>query len=136
MWLVCGRYVVGRWLVCGRYVVGKPDQLVHYYRDADYCVLFSHQKSTKYSSVEPVYGYRNVSMNGSSVTEQYLVSEGSDQVPSGTKSRSSMNVLGLVVFSVIFGIVLGRTGEKGEPLKAFFSSLNEVIMRMITIVMW
>ena len=47
-----------------------------------------------------------------------------------------MNVLGLVVFSIVFGIVLGRMGEKGAPLKAFFETLNEVVMKMVTLVMW
>ncbi|KAL9964513.1 hypothetical protein ACROYT_G028165 [Oculina patagonica] len=47
-----------------------------------------------------------------------------------------MNVLGLVVFSIVFGIVLGRMGDKGLPLKAFFETLNEVVMKMVTLVMW
>ena len=47
-----------------------------------------------------------------------------------------MNVLGLVVFSIVFGIVLGRMGDKGTPLKAFFETLNEVVMKMVTLVMW
>lgn len=45
-------------------------------------------------------------------------------------------MLGLVVFSIVFGIVLGRMGEKGLPLKAFFETLNEVVMKMVTLVMW
>lgn len=47
-----------------------------------------------------------------------------------------MNVLGLVMFSIVFGIVLGRMGDKGDPLKAFFETLNEVVMRMVSLVMW
>lgn len=47
-----------------------------------------------------------------------------------------MNVLGLVVFSIVFGIVLGRMGDKGTPVKAFFETLNEVVMKMVTLVMW
>jgi len=31
---------------------------------------------------------------------------------------------------------LGRIGERGMPLKAFFEALNEVIMKMVTLVMW
>ena len=47
-----------------------------------------------------------------------------------------MDVLGLVVFSIVFGIVLGRMGDRGTPLKALFETLNEVVMRMVTLVMW
>ena len=62
--------------------------------------------------------------------------KGSDSVPAGTHNRDSMNVLGLVVFSIVFGIILGRTGQRGLPLKAFFNSLNDVVMGMIDLVMW
>jgi len=81
-------------------------------------------------------------VNGTNGTYNMLKKEvlrkGSDTVPSGLKvdPKGSINVLGLVVFSIVFGIVLGRTGERGMPLKAFFEALNEVIMRMVALVMW
>lgn len=62
---------------------------------------------------------------------------GSDLVPTGLEiAARNMNVLGLVMFSIVFGIVLGRVGERGLPVKAFFESLNEIIMEMISLVMW
>ena len=63
---------------------------------------------------------------------------GSKTVLNGVKvdPKGSINVLGLVVFSIVFGIVLGRIGERGMPLKAFFEALNEVIMKMVALVMW
>lgn len=66
-----------------------------------------------------------------------LVAPGSDTVPAGLEiAARNMNVLGLVVFSIVFGIVLGRVKERGEPVKKFFESLNEIIMEMIALVMW
>ena len=61
---------------------------------------------------------------------------GSDFVPDGLKSLSNTNVLGLVVFSVVFGAVLGRIGERGRVLRMFFENLNEVVMIMVGLVMW
>ena len=52
----------------------------------------------------------------------------------GYKDRS--NVLGLVVFSCVLGIVLGRMGPEGDPLKAFANSLMETIMRLVSLVIW
>ena len=52
----------------------------------------------------------------------------------GYQDRS--NVLGLVVFSCILGIVLGRMGPEGDPLKAFANSLMETIMRLVSIIIW
>ncbi len=52
----------------------------------------------------------------------------------GFQDRS--NVLGLVVFSCILGIVLGRMGPEGDPLKAFANSLMETIMKLVGIIIW
>ncbi|CAD6185419.1 unnamed protein product [Caenorhabditis auriculariae] len=43
-----------------------------------------------------------------------------------------MNILGLVVFSVALGIVIGVVGEDGKPLKAFFKSLEAISMKLIS----
>ncbi|XP_077982017.1 excitatory amino acid transporter 3-like [Glandiceps talaboti] len=48
----------------------------------------------------------------------------------------SMNILGLVVFSIVLGIVVGTMGEAGEPLAKFFVCLNEAVMKMVMIIMW
>lgn len=70
-------------------------------------------------------------------TMEEELAPGSDLVPAGLEiAARNMNVLGLVVFSIVFGIVLGRVGERGLPVKAFFESLNEIIMEMISLVMW
>jgi len=61
---------------------------------------------------------------------------GSDTVPAGVTSLSGMNILGLTVFSIVLGIVLGRLREKGRPLVEFFSALNEAIMIIVLIIMW
>ena len=70
-------------------------------------------------------------------THRTQIAPGSDLVPDGLEIASrNMNVLGLVVFSIVFGIVLGRVKERGLPVKQFFESLNEIIMEMIGLVMW
>lgn len=45
-----------------------------------------------------------------------------------------MNILGLVVFSIILGLVIGGQGESGKPLLAFFSSLSECTMTITSLV--
>ncbi|KAG5286570.1 hypothetical protein AALO_G00016340 [Alosa alosa] len=51
-------------------------------------------------------------------------------------SSSGVNALGLVVFSIAFGSVLGRMGEQGRPLRKFFNCLNDAIMQLVGIVIW
>ena len=50
--------------------------------------------------------------------------------------KLSTNVLGLVCFSIFFGIILSRMGKRGAVMHAFFISLNEVIMEMVMLIMW
>uniref|UniRef100_A0A4X2MD53 Amino acid transporter n=1 Tax=Vombatus ursinus TaxID=29139 RepID=A0A4X2MD53_VOMUR len=49
-------------------------------------------------------------------------------------SASGINALGLVVFSVSFGLVTGSMKQKGHALKVFFNSLNEAIMRLVGVI--
>ncbi|VDP99771.1 unnamed protein product, partial [Trichobilharzia regenti] len=51
------------------------------------------------------------------------------------KYVDSTNVLGLVSFSIIFGIILGQMGDKAVTMVQFFSILNEVVMRMVQVIM-
>lgn len=99
------------------------------------------QKRTKYKTVDPVVNeYNETIRNGThnyTVLKEEELAPGSSMVPAGLEIASrNMNVLGLVVFSIVFGIVLGRVGERGLPMRAFIESLNEIVMEMVSLVMW
>ncbi|XP_055514308.1 excitatory amino acid transporter 4 [Leucoraja erinacea] len=51
-------------------------------------------------------------------------------------SSNAVNALGLVVFAIAFGLVIGNMKQHGRPLKEFFDSLNEAIMRLVAIIIW
>jgi len=46
------------------------------------------------------------------------------------------NVLGIVMFSVIFGATIGKMQQKGKPLLDFFKSLSEAMMIITSWVIW
>lgn len=50
--------------------------------------------------------------------------------------RSGTNTLGIVFFCLVFGTLLGTLGDKGQVVIDFFSAVFEVVMRMVTGVMW
>ncbi|XP_034835342.1 excitatory amino acid transporter 3 [Maniola hyperantus] len=50
--------------------------------------------------------------------------------------QSGSNVLGLVAFSVVLGITLGKMGEQSRPLQNFFHSLSEAMMIITGWVIW
>ena len=57
------------------------------------------------------------------------------QIPVGTETES-MNILGLVLVSVVFGVVLRKLGPEGEGLISFFNAFNEATMVLVTWIMW
>ncbi|XP_019410876.1 PREDICTED: excitatory amino acid transporter 3 [Crocodylus porosus] len=85
--------------------------------------------------------------NGSMVTEEpftvVMTTEASKNLQNKTKEfkivgmySDGINVLGLIVFCLVFGIVIGKMGEKGQILVDFFNALNEATMRIVQIIMW
>ncbi|XP_026320425.1 excitatory amino acid transporter 3 [Hyposmocoma kahamanoa] len=50
--------------------------------------------------------------------------------------QTGSNVLGLVCFSIVLGITLGKMGEKSRPLQNFFHSLSEAMMIITSWVIW
>ncbi|KAJ8365895.1 hypothetical protein SKAU_G00147260 [Synaphobranchus kaupii] len=56
-------------------------------------------------------------------------------VPVGTDTEG-MNILGLVLFAVVFGVALKKLGAEGEGLISFFNSFNEATMVLVSWIMW
>lgn len=50
--------------------------------------------------------------------------------------NSNTNVLGLIVFCTAFGILCGQLGSEADTMVRFFVILNEIIMKIVGIVMW
>ncbi|KAI4885892.1 hypothetical protein NFI96_032835 [Prochilodus magdalenae] len=58
-----------------------------------------------------------------------------EKVPVGT-DVDGMNILGLIVFAMAFGVALRKLGEEGEILMKFFNSFNEATMVLVSWIMW
>ncbi|KAL6080795.1 hypothetical protein STEG23_031731, partial [Scotinomys teguina] len=50
--------------------------------------------------------------------------------------EDTMNILGLVVFAIIFGVALRKLGPDGELLIRFFNSFNDATMVLVSWIMW
>lgn len=57
------------------------------------------------------------------------------KVPDG-KEVEGMNILGLVVFAIVFGGALRKLGPEGELLIRFFNSFNDATMVLVSWIMW
>lgn len=45
------------------------------------------------------------------------------------------NMLQVIVFSILFGVAMALCGDAGKRMSAFFNDLNEVVMKMVAILM-
>ncbi|XP_012980951.1 neutral amino acid transporter B(0) isoform X2 [Mesocricetus auratus] len=50
--------------------------------------------------------------------------------------EEGMNILGLVVFAIVFGVALRKLGPEGELLIRFFNSFNDATMVLVSWIMW
>lgn len=50
--------------------------------------------------------------------------------------KSGMNVLGLIGFFIAFGICMGKMGERAKLMLEFFNILNEIVMKLVIMIMW
>ena len=53
-----------------------------------------------------------------------------------SKILSKDNIIAIVVFAIIFGLAVRMAGEKAKPVQELLESLSEVIMKVITIIMY
>ena len=54
----------------------------------------------------------------------------------GQEKYNSANLLGVLVLSILFGIILSDFGEKGKPIVDWCSCLFNVAMKIVDIVIW
>lgn len=69
------------------------------------------------------------------VVFQTILETVEETVPMGGTSNG-VNALGLVVFSMCFGLVIGNMKQQGQALREFFDCLNDAIMRLVAIIIW
>jgi solute carrier family 1 (glial high affinity glutamate transporter), member 2 len=77
------------------------------------------------------------------MTTESLLSNGSRVVVSVTEDlvrdiryTNGMNVMGIIIFCMAFGIIIGQLGQQARIMYDFFMAMNEIIMRLVGILMW
>ena len=52
------------------------------------------------------------------------------------RESGDTNVLGLVVVSIVLGLVIGNMGQEGLPVRNFIDSLQTAILKIVVLVIW
>lgn len=50
--------------------------------------------------------------------------------------RLPFSAAGLIGFFIAFGICMGKMGEKARLMIEFFNILNEIVMKLVIMIMW
>uniref|UniRef100_A0A8C8S0K3 Amino acid transporter n=1 Tax=Pelusios castaneus TaxID=367368 RepID=A0A8C8S0K3_9SAUR len=56
-------------------------------------------------------------------------------IKKGLEFKDGMNVLGLIGFFIAFGIAMGKMGDQAKMMVDFFNILNEIVMKLVTMIM-
>ncbi|KAM3875212.1 neutral amino acid transporter B(0) [Diretmus argenteus] len=111
----------------------QPKEVIDSFLDLIRNIFPSNLVSAAFQSYATSYKKLNVTKNDTNgiLTVMMDVS----RVPYGT-DQDGMNILGLVVFAIVFGVALRKLGEEGEILIKFFNSFNEATMVLVSWIMW
>ncbi|XP_078097878.1 neutral amino acid transporter B(0)-like [Mustelus asterias] len=114
----------------------QPKEVTDSFLDLVRNIFPSNLVSAAFESYATSYKIIKITKN---ITDQFgNVSESIEQelkMPVGS-NVDGMNILGLVVFAIVFGIALRKLGPEGENLIRFFSSFNEATMVLVSWIMW
>ncbi|XP_018312603.1 excitatory amino acid transporter 2 [Mycetomoellerius zeteki] len=80
-----------------------------------------------FQQVQTSYVKKKVVMIGSANQSEYIVEP-------ILVYKDGTNVMGMIVFCIIFGVLAGQIGPRGKLMVDFFVVLNEIIMKLVTIV--
>jgi len=67
---------------------------------------------------------------------KYESDQGEETIRKILSYRPGTNTLGIIFFCLTFGTVLGSLGKKAQLVTEFFKIIDEVIMKMVSAIMW
>ncbi|XP_068116625.1 excitatory amino acid transporter 2 isoform X4 [Hyperolius riggenbachi] len=65
-----------------------------------------------------------------------VVATTKEEIKKKLEFKDGMNVLGLIGFFIAFGIAMGKMGDQARLMVEFFSILNEIVMKLVIMIMW
>ncbi|CAO2585101.1 Excitatory amino acid transporter 3, partial [Lemmus lemmus] len=83
----------------------------------------------------PHYHYTSGSQNASVDSHGFDLQNKTKEYKIVGLYSDGINVLGLIIFCLVFGLVIGKMGEKGQILVDFFSALSDATMKIVQIIM-
>ncbi|XP_050811313.1 excitatory amino acid transporter 2 [Gopherus flavomarginatus] len=92
-------------------------------------VLVPPQTEESPNVTDSVFALMNETMAEAPLEAQLIIKK-------GLEFKDGMNVLGLIGFFIAFGVAMGKMGEQAKMMVDFFSILNEIVMKLVIMIMW
>ncbi|MDT0581345.1 dicarboxylate/amino acid:cation symporter [Brumicola blandensis] len=130
-------------LVCGTSSLSDPSKLGKLGGKSIALYMFTTFVAVTFAMTSALLFKPGAGFQAPSDTPEYVVKEAPslvqviiDMVPSNPiSSMAEGQMIPIIVFAILFGISMSYAGEAGKRLSGFFNDLNEVIMKIVTIVM-
>ncbi|XP_056612484.1 neutral amino acid transporter B(0) [Triplophysa dalaica] len=107
--------------------VPEPKEVIDSFLDLIRNIFPSNLVAAAFQSYATGYKFKKNDTNSTNLSLE--------KVPVGS-DVDGMNILGLIVFAMVFGVALRKLGEEGEILIKFFNSFNEATMVLVSWIMW
>ena len=74
--------------------------------------------------------------NNSKISFIYNIVSSFDHYEANPGNQNGVNLLGILVFCLISGNIIGKMGQSGKNLQDLFETISKVFLDMIRIVIW
>ncbi|BFZ09489.1 hypothetical protein BsWGS_12528 [Bradybaena similaris] len=119
------------------YAVKKPEEFVY---TAPNSSLLAELNATLATSLSTVMSTTQRSIINASISDSnqtvVVIREEVTKWVRTYPMNDGVNVLGIITFCTAFGILISNMEARGKIMIDFFSVLNEIIMKMVIMVMW
>ncbi|XP_063685047.1 excitatory amino acid transporter-like isoform X2 [Bolinopsis microptera] len=62
--------------------------------------------------------------------------DGSSYLNRSLEFKSGMNMIGVIVFSIVIGVIMSLHPKEAAPLMKVIQAVNDVTMRLVTLILW
>lgn len=130
-------------LVCGTSSLSDPAKLGRLGGKSITLYIFTTFIAVTFAMISALLFKPGVGFNAPADTSEFVPTESPgfvqviiDMIPSNPVSAMAEGqMIPIIIFAILFGIAMSYAGDSGKRLGGFFNDLNEVIMKIVTIVM-
>jgi len=128
-----GSYLAGQQLSYSKAAENPNANIMDGFLDLGRNIFPDNLFEASFKQVQTVYREETLPVYAPNSTE---VIDTTTELVRKVHTRHGTNTLGVIVFCLVFGTVLGSMGKRAAPVANFFSIVDEVVLKIVTAIMW